>query len=218
MKIQSQKLIIRGQVGDIQAVLDIAEGTPEVDFVAVNCHPHSLHGGSLSNKVTHTLAKAIASFGIPSLRFNFRGVGDTHGEFDEGVGEQQDLADAVAWLQARYPNKQLILTGFSFGSYVSALAAKQLNPSLLLSVAPPVKRFDFSQFQRPNCEWQVLMGDADELVEFGAVVDWVESFTPSPHLIRFEQASHFFHGRLIELREQVEQIIENHIKANSNNE
>ena len=104
-------------------------------FIAVNCHPHSLHGGTMTNKVVHTVSRSIASLGIPSLRFNFRGVGGSAGEYDEGKGEQSDLVAVVEWMQTEYPDSKLLLSGFSFGSFVSAFAANNINPELSIVTA-----------------------------------------------------------------------------------
>jgi len=211
MKINSQETQIPGPAGNIQAILDLPEDVLVKDFIAVNCHPHSLHGGSMTNKVIHTVSRSIAGLGIPSLRFNFRGVGKSDGEYNEGQGEQQDLAAAIEWMESQFPQCQLILSGFSFGSFVSAFAAFKLAPSLLISVAPPVKRFDFDGFERPHSDWTVIMGDEDELVEYTAVEEWLETFAERPKLITMRGASHFFHGRLVELREHVESTVKHHL-------
>ena len=215
MKINSEKVTVAGPVGILEGILDIPDlPRSTIDspaYISVNCHPHSLHGGSMTNKVIHTVSRCIAGLGIPSLRFNFRGVGKSEGSFDHGQGERQDLAAAIDWLEKRYPNAKLILSGFSFGAYVTALAANDLSPTLLLSVAPPVKRFDFDGFMRPRADWTVIMGDEDELVEFSAVQEWVTTFEPVPQLVTMNGASHFFHGRLLELREHVESCVDAHI-------
>ncbi len=211
MKIQSKNLVINGAEGDIEAVLDL----PEIinhQYVSVNCHPHSLHGGTMTNKVVHTVSRSIAGLGIPSMRFNFRGVGKSHGEYDDGIGEQEDLLSVVNWMNEQYPNAQLILSGFSFGSFVSAFAAKNIEPSMLISVAPPVKRFDFSGFVKPNGNWQVIMGTEDELVDFNEVIKWVNSFNPKPNLYAMDGASHFFHGKLLDLRAHIESIVLTHVE------
>ncbi len=207
MKINSKNIQIDGSQGYIQAVLDIAEEFINPHFISVNCHPHSLHGGTMTNKVVHTVSRSIAGLGIPSLRFNFRGVGESAGEYDEGIGEQEDLACVVDWMKEQYPNSKLILSGFSFGAFVSSFAASKICSDLLISIAPPVKRFDFDNFIRPNCEWTVIIGDEDELVEYQSVVDWVTSFESSPRLITMTGASHFFHGRLVELRDNIENLV-----------
>lgn len=214
MKITSKAYTIQGPVGEIEAVLDLPETVNNEGFVAVNCHPHSLHGGTMTNKVVHTVSRSIAGLGIPSLRFNFRGVGKSSGEYDEGKGEQEDLLAVVQWIQREYPGAELLLSGFSFGSFVSAFAANKIKPSMLLSVAPPVKRFDFDGFERPACEWNVIMGTQDELVEFQDVENWIGSFERPPYLLAMSEASHFFHGRLIELREHVERLVSEHINNN----
>jgi len=214
MKINTQAYAIKGPVGEIEAVLDLPETDSIQSYIAVNCHPHSLHGGTMTNKVVHTVSRSIAGLGIPSLRFNFRGVGKTDGEYDEGRGERNDLKAVVRWLRDKYPQAKLLLSGFSFGSFVSAFAAREIDPSMLLSVAPPVKRFDFDGFVRPECEWNVIMGTSDELVEFNEVENWISAFELPPGLIAMEDASHFFHGRLIELREHVESLVSNHINQN----
>ena len=211
MKISSKEINFPGPSGNIQAILDLPDNILVDDFISVNCHPHSLHGGTMTNKVIHTVSRSIASLGIPSLRFNFRSVGKSEGEYDEGQGEQQDLAAAIQWMEQQFPGRQLLLSGFSFGSFVSAFAAFKLAPSLLLSVAPPVKRFDFDGFERPHCDWTVIMGDEDELVEFSAVEEWLETFDEPPTLVTMNGASHFFHGRLVELREHVENSVKQHI-------
>lgn len=206
MKITSKEVNITGPVGNIQAVIDLPS-VINTHYISVNCHPHSLHGGTMTNKVVHTVSRSIAGLGIPSIRFNFRGVGDSCGEYDEGLGEQDDLMAVVNWMKSEYPNSKLLLSGFSFGSFVSAFAANKLNPELLISVAPPVKRVSFDSLERPTCDWKVIMGTEDELVDYNAVKDWVESFDKPPGLITMEGASHFFHGRLIELRTHIESVI-----------
>jgi uncharacterized protein len=206
MKITSKEVNITGPVGNIQAVIDLPL-VINTHYISVNCHPHSLHGGTMTNKVVHTVSRSIAGLGIPSIRFNFRGVGESCGEYDEGLGEQDDLMAVVNWMKSEYPNSKLLLSGFSFGSFVSAFAANKLNPELLISVAPPVKRVSFEGLERPSCDWKVIMGTEDELVDYDAVKDWVESFDKPPGLITMEGASHFFHGRLIELRTHIESVI-----------
>jgi uncharacterized protein len=222
--IKSTAITIDGPIGSIEALLECTESTvanKQAQFISINCHPHSLHGGTLTNKVVHTLARTMAGLGIPSLRFNFRGVGKSQGEYDDGQGEQQDLAAVIDWMQQRYPNAKLIVSGFSFGAYVSCLAANKIDPDLLVSVAPPVKRFDFSNFKVPNCPWHVIMGDADELVDYHDVVDWFEHLqtekgsSHKANLITMNQASHFFHGRLIELKQHLESVVTDFMQTDS---
>ncbi|MDH3949360.1 MAG: alpha/beta hydrolase, partial [Gammaproteobacteria bacterium] len=97
-----EKLIIPGPVGQLEAELSVREAYEAGGPVAVICHPHPLYGGSLRNKVVHILADTFTDMGLPTLRFNFRGVGKSEGQFDQGQGEQDDLESVVAWLHERY--------------------------------------------------------------------------------------------------------------------
>ncbi len=213
MKIISQETSISGPNGNLEAILDLPDDQLRTDYISVNCHPHSLHGGTMTNKVVYTVSRSLAALGIPSIRFNFRGVGKSDGVYDEGKGEIDDLEAVVNWMKQQYSGSRLILTGFSFGSFVAGFAAVKLKPDILVSVAPPVKRFDFEQFIAPENNWLVIIGDQDELVDYDEVKSWVEQFKPSPRFITMTGASHFFHGRLVELRHHVETGISELIKA-----
>lgn len=197
------KFLIDGAVGHIEATMDMPEGD-ERNAIAICCHPHPVHGGAMTNKVIHTVSRTLAGLGIPAIRFNFRGVGRSEGEYDEGRGEQQDLIKVIEWAQKEYPNRPLWLAGFSFGSWIAALQAKRQGTKQLISIAPPVNRFSFDDFEIPNCPWLVAMGEADDVVDPAAVFEWVDNLSPQPELIKMPDAGHFFHGQLVELREKLE--------------
>lgn len=164
----------------------------------------------MDNKVVYTLSRFFAARDAVTVRFNFRGVGKSAGSFDHGNGEQADLAAVSQWLRQQpflqqHPSLPLWLAGFSFGSFVSAISANQLGAEQLVSIAPPVQRFDFSQHALPSCPWLIVMGDADEVVEPQAVFDWAAGLPGNARLVKMAGAGHYFHGRLIDLREQLEQ-------------
>ncbi|ACV26081.1 alpha/beta hydrolase [Kangiella koreensis] len=205
--------LIEGDAGPIEATLDQPE-SPERNAIAVCCHPHPVHGGAMTNKVIYTVSRTLAGLGIPSLRFNFRGVGESAGDYDEGKGEQQDLIKAIEWMREKYPNRPLWLAGFSFGSWIAALQAKRQGANQLISIAPPVNRFSFDEFEIPDCPWLVVQGDADEVVDPDAVFKWLEDLSVKPDVIRMEDAGHFFHSRLVELREQMEENLKQHLPEN----
>lgn len=190
-----------GAAGHIETVVDLPATAPRA--VAVCCHPHPLYGGTLTNKVIHTVARACAAQGAVAVRFNFRGVGASQGVHDGGVGETDDLVAVAAWAQARWPGLPLWLGGFSFGAYVALRGASRLAPSLLVTVAPPAGRWDFSDITPPRCPWLVVQGSDDELVPASGVVAWARSLQPAAQIVVLEGASHFFHGRLRELQEAV---------------
>ncbi|MCC6561000.1 MAG: alpha/beta hydrolase [Xanthomonadales bacterium] len=200
----SGPLLLQGGAGAIEAHVEWPVPEFARDAVAVVCHPHSLHGGSMGNKVVTTCERALRELGCATLRFNFRGVGRSAGEFDDGLGEGADLLALCDWVRVTRPTAKLVLAGFSFGAYVSMTRAAAIAPQQLISIAPPVGRFDLHAFQHPPCPWLVLQPDADEVVDAQQVYAWVQRQQPAPTLVRFADASHFFHGRLPELRAAIQ--------------
>jgi len=196
-----ERLSIEGPAGALESLVD--DAAVAGDFYAVLCHPHPLFGGTMDNKVVSTLAKAMRDVGIPSLRFNFRGVGASAGAFDEGRGETEDADAVAAWGAQRWPRRRLILAGFSFGAYVALRLAGRRPTSRLITIAPPVQRFNFSGLNLPTCPWLIVQGDADEVVDPRGVFAWVDGLAPKPQLIVMPGVGHFFHGRLSELRDAV---------------
>lgn len=206
MSARSAPLQIEGPAGSLEALLEEpprgASQSVAARF-AVLCHPHPLHGGTLQNKVVHILVRAFIELGVPSLRFNFRGVGGSVGQYDEGRGELDDLHAVIEWGRRRWPQSQLWLGGFSFGAWIAIRAARGASCARLVTVAPPVARFDFGDFAVPQCPWLIVQGNADQLVDAGAVRRWAASLVPAPQLAVLSGADHFFHGHLLELREAV---------------
>ena len=169
--------------------------------VCVICHPHPLHGGSMDNKVVFTIAKAMAELGLASVRFNFRGVGNSQGVHDDGKGERDDLAAVWDWIQGQRPAAQCWLAGFSFGSGVAYQSAGRL-PGLaqLLLVAPPVNMSYYQPQNRVAVPWAVVHGEQDQLIPEAEVSAWCESHPDHPRYGMLADADHFFHGQLKPLR------------------
>ena len=194
-----EKIAIRGPAGHLEAVLEDPDAGPHVRFGVV-CHPHPLGGGTLDNKVVHTVARLMQELGIPTLRFNFRGVGSSSGKFDDGVGETDDALAVIDWGRERWPGAALWLAGFSFGAFVALRACEQRRAARLVTVAPPVQRFQFNTLRVPDCPWLIVQGDQDEIVDCAAVVAWARSLSPPPEVAILPGAGHFFHGRLQDLK------------------
>ena len=190
-----------GPVGQIEARVDDGTAGLAPPAVGVICHPHPLHGGTMQNKVVHTLARSMQELGTPTVRFNFRGVGASAGSYDGGAGEVDDALAVIAWARSRWQCERLWLGGFSFGAAVALLAADAAAPDQLVTVAPPVPRMQLSLLRRPRSRWLIIQGDRDELVSIDAVRAWAGRFEPPPQMLVLEGAEHFFHGRLTELRE-----------------
>ena len=195
-------LFLAGPAGRIEAALDAPEAdVPARPLLAIVCHPLPTEGGTMHNKVVTMTARALRECGATTLRFNFRGVGQSEGRFDDGEGELADLRAVAAWARAEHPDKVLWLAGFSFGAWVSLRLANELQAAALVSIAPPVGRsWDFSGIDLPTVPWLVIQGDADEIVDPQAVYDWIASLPHPPQLVRMPDTSHFFHRKLMDLR------------------
>ena len=196
-----EPLEIPGPAGPLEAIVEDPGGEPPA--LAVVCHPHPLHLGTMHNKVAHTLARAANRLGAPAVRFNFRGVGASGGAWDYGRGETEDALAVAEWARHRWPGRPLWLAGFSFGAFVALKAAPAARPAALVTVAPPVQRFPLGEAPDPACPWLVVQGEADELLDYHEVVAWAKGRVPVPRLALLPATSHFFHGRLGQLQDVV---------------
>lgn len=198
-----ESLTIQGPAGQLEALLEEPKGELRA-YTAVICHPHPQFQGTMLNKVVHTLSRAMNELGVPVVRFNFRGVGASAGEYGAGVGETEDALAVAAWALERYPGTQLCLLGFSFGAMVACRAALSTATAYLVTVAPAVSRLaGILDGRQPECPWLIIQGDADEVVSCDDVVEWFNTLAPGPELTVLPDVSHFFHGRLTVLRETV---------------
>lgn len=204
---KSSYLFLQGEAGKIELLL-----TPKnlinslhntIDTVAIICHPHPLHSGTMDNKVVYTLHKTLHSLGCTTIRFNFRGVGRSEGNFDNSIGEYNDLMTIIEWIYEKKPNSKIILAGFSFGAFIALKASKKINCIQLISVAPAIHHQDYTKYMPINCPWLLIQGTQDEIVPSKLVYDWIASLTIKPYVIKFPNAGHFFHGELTELKEKI---------------
>lgn len=184
-------MLIAGPTGELQCAIDHPADAPR--GVAVICHPNPVQGGTLDNKVVQTVARAFVQLGYRAVRFNFRGIGQSQGVWDEGRGEIDDALAVIAAL--REPGLPLLLAGFSFGGYVASQAAQRLpedqRAERLLLVGPATSRFDTATVPADTV---VIHGEVDDVVPLQAVLDWarpqVLPITVVPGV------GHFFHGQL----------------------
>lgn len=199
----SRRMDIPGPSGPLQAIV---EDTGELaNAVAIVCHPHPLHGGTMDNKVVVSVARALQELGVNTVRFNFRGVGTSAGSYGGGVGETDDALAVADWAHARWPQLPLVSAGFSFGTFVALRLALARATRQLILVAPAVSHFDFAALPDPDCPWLVVQGEDDEVVPAADVVNWAKSRVRPPTMVLLPGTGHFFHGRLMELKGSVKE-------------
>jgi alpha/beta superfamily hydrolase len=193
-------LTLPGPAGALELAVDLPKPDAARRGFAVVAHPNPPEGGTMHNKVVTMCARALTESGLPAVRFNFRGVGASAGEFDGGRGEVLDMLAVVQWAMQQRPGDALWLAGFSFGSWVALMVARQVPVQQMISIAPPVGRRDFAGVLPPPCPWLLVQGEADEVVASAAVFEWAGRQDPPPTIVRMPDTGHFFHRRLIDLR------------------
>jgi alpha/beta superfamily hydrolase len=204
----AQPLFIAGPVGRLQAIVEEPVGVTPQQF-AVLCHLHPLHGGTMTNKIIHILARTFNEYGVPTVRFNYRGVGESAGTYDHGVGETEDALAVIHWARERWTNTKLVLAGVSFGGGVALRAALRTEVARLIMVAPSAAR-EAPPARLPTCPWLIVQGDADDVIPAGMVIEWVNHLRPQPELRILPGVGHYFHGRLNELRDVVREWLARH--------
>lgn len=183
------QLLIPGPAGTIDTLLNDPGETRR--GIALIAHPHPLMGGTNENKVVQTLAKTFFALGHAALRPNFRGVGQSAGVHDNGIGETDDLLTVIRYAQEKFGELPITLAGFSFGSYVQTRVVKQIHAERLVLVAPAVSRFETGEVPE---ETLVIHGEVDDVVPLTSVFDWVRP--QNLPVVVVPGSGHFFHGRL----------------------
>lgn len=198
-----QTTFISGPVGKLQAVIEQPSTLTTPQRVAIVCHPHPLFKGTMNNKVVTTLTRVFLRLGATTIKFNFRGVGQSEGEHAKGVGELDDLRAVIQWANEQYTHSRLMLAGFSFGAYIATKVATEVSPDALVIVAPAVHHQDYLHLPTIKFPLIVAQGEADEIVPADQVFAWLDTLSNPFTLLRFPGVGHFFHGQLIPLRDQL---------------
>ncbi|CAN5365512.1 Dot/Icm type IV secretion system effector CoxH3 [soil metagenome] len=197
-------LKIPASVGQLEAILKEPDG--EIRGVALVCHPHPLGGGTMHNKVVYRAATGLLEAGLVTLRFNFRGVGASSGEHDDGDGEKDDVRDVLNYLTENYPNRELTLAGFSFGSRVGTeVALDDERIVRIISIGTAVDKYDFSYMK--NCRKPILFvhGDNDEfgsIENLNSLISLVAE-NADTKLVVFNNCGHFFDNHLEHLKNSI---------------
>ncbi len=188
-----RRLSIPGPAGALEIALNLPTAAPR--GIALVAHPHPQQGGTLDNKVVQTLAKTFAALGYAAVRFNFRGVAGSEGEFDSGIGETDDALAALAYAKQEFGELPVVLAGFSFGSFVQTRVAQTITPERMVLVGPAVGRF---AVQTVPADTIVIHGEEDDVVPLADVFAWARP--QQLPIIVFPGCGHFFHGRLVQLQ------------------
>lgn len=194
------RLLLDGEAGRLEVVLNEPAAPRGIGLVA---HPHPLFGGTLDNKVAQTLAKSVFALDLIAVRMNFRGVGASEGEHDEGRGETHDWLTVLDAMRSRHGEQPILLAGFSFGAFVQSRVARILiergqAPMGLVLIAPAVGRF---AVEPVDIETLVVHGDEDDVVPMADVLAWAKPRQLPVTVL--PGAGHFFHGYLPTLQRVV---------------
>ena len=199
----SRNLFLEGPAGRLEAILwtpsALVRHRPRL--AAVVCHPHPSFGGTMHNKVVYQASKSLDALGLPVLRFNFRGAGLSAGEYDRGVGEQDDVRAALDFVGKRFPGVPLLLAGFSFGAWVGLrVGCEDPRVSHLIGLGVPVNSSDFSFLRKSQKPKLFVHGSADRYGAVETVERLVGSLPGENHLVVVKGADHFFSGKLDQLK------------------
>lgn len=202
MNAQTQAFTIAGNAGVIECKLDLPQDT-EPSGIAIVAHPHPLYGGTMDNKVVQTLARAFVALGYASARMNFRGVGQSEGTHDAGLGETDDIALLVEHMAGRYPGLPVALSGFSFGTFVQARLQERL-----VAEGRPAERLVLvgcaaGKWELPPVPADTILihGEEDDTIPLKDVLDWARP--QDLPVIVVPGADHFFHRKLHHIKQWV---------------
>ncbi|MDE1178896.1 alpha/beta hydrolase [Paraburkholderia sp.] len=202
MNVHTKKYLIDGPVGKIEVALDLPDDTRETGTpprgIALVAHPHPLFGGTMDNKVAQTLARTLVQLNYVVFRSNFRGVGETQGEHDNGIAERDDLLAVLAHMRAQdgYAGLPLVLAGFSFGTFVLSHVAATLRErgeeiERMVFVGTAASRWEVAPVPESTL---VIHGETDETVPIQSVYDWARP--QELPVVVIPGAEHFLHRKL----------------------
>jgi alpha/beta superfamily hydrolase len=213
---------IPGPAGRLETILDEPPASPTVNdqgllekgraagprAAVVFGHPHPQHGGTMHTKGAYQSAKALARIGCAVLRFNFRGVGRSAGTWDDGAGETADFTAALDFMSQRYPGVPLWAAGMSFGSWIGLTAgAGDPRVSLLLGVAMPVDRYDFSAVRDSHKPKFFIHGEFDEVCPLHHIRGFYAQAADPKELVVIEASNHLFDGKVSQVADTVEDLL-----------
>lgn len=193
------RFLIKGPAGSLEVAASVSD---QVKAILIVCHPHPLFQGSMDNKVVTTLTRSFRELGVTTYRFNYRGVGQSEGEYAAGVGEAEDALAVIDYAKRAHHPDFFILAGFSFGGAIAYRIAPQVQPRELILIAPSVTHFEMASLpESVGANLLVIQGDQDEVVPYPEVVQWLLTRKESYTFVKCQGVSHFFHGHLMQLKQ-----------------
>ncbi len=208
---EEEVLVIHSSDGlQLEAILRHPKETHS-DVAIVMAHPHPLYGGDMQNNVLRIVAKHLSKHGIPSLRFNFRGVGHSEGNYSNGIGEMLDLSAAIAKIETKLPKHKVLLYGYSFGSSVcwNLITTQSNNKYPAILVSPPVEMLHFEK-KSPESNVLMISGSKDEFTKPATIERFIEELpTPAQERISFKviDSDHFWMGKEKQLAQETIEFI-----------
>lgn len=206
MNPSTQTLLIPGPSGLLECAINLpASGNPKA--IALIAHPNPVQGGTMDHKIVHTLARTFLQMDYATVRFNYRGVGQSQGTFDNGEGEVDDAETVLNYAQTHLGLEKTVLAGFSFGGFIQVELINRLvvqgNANAIhamVLVGPAVVRFPMRDIpEELNC--LILQGEDDDIIPTPDVMLWAKRQKRS--VVVFPECGHFFHGRLMELQKEI---------------
>ena len=205
MNVQSKNFLIQGAAGNIQCALNLpdAEIFPQLKGLALVAHPHPLFGGTMENKVAQTLARTFVSLGYVTVRMNFRGVGQSEGVHDAGIGETDDMETLLKHMRKEYPDLPLVLSGFSFGTFVQSRLHQRLSEAGVAVQRLVLVGAAAGKWAMPDIPADTILihGELDDTIPLQAVFDWLRP--QDIPVVVIPGADHFFHKRLPHIKKIV---------------
>jgi alpha/beta superfamily hydrolase len=198
---------IPGPAGKVECLIDRPAGDPRA--VVVFAHPLPIQGGTMHTKVVFQGAKALTRIGCVVMRFNFRGVGRSAGEWDRGRGEMDDYRAALDFIAGQHPNLELWAAGFSFGSYIATeVGAADHRVCSLIAIAPPVDRYEFAGLKGSAKPKFIIHGERDELISLRNVRHFYAGLADPKELVEIDRANHLLDGQASEVGDALQDLLE----------
>jgi len=198
---------IPGILGPLEALLDLPEGTPRA--AVVFAHPLPTAGGTMHTKACYQGTKGLTRIGCAVLRFNFRGVGRSAGQWDDGDGEKDDYRAALDFMAQRFPDLQLWAAGFSFGSFIAwSVGVEDPRVCALIAVAPPASKWQFPDALYTSSKPKFIVhGEEDELIPLKAAREFYSRLQEPKEFVVIDRATHLFEGQAAEIGDALEELL-----------